>query len=263
MHRSPISKNIFPFVVVLAILLILFIVFLNPFSSPSSVRDFLSFDSCRGLDRSSYTIPPAVFSDLPSPPRCFASFVDAYHSNTFTDGVFFSEDFFLQPEFFPGFVDSGLPVWESPDPFHYGAIGYGYFPAEHRVFVSRGSTAHVRFFVRSGYGVRSYQGMRLLPKYRVENNSNSVSIQLDSNSANGFLLGPTFPKFSSSWVHAVDVTITLAPDAPQGDIPVTFETAPVSVEAAEPWVIPSSAPYYDSTSYVGVQSFYRLIIVSS
>ncbi len=57
----------------------------NPISpEPFSPEDNKGIDNCVDLDRSSYGMPSAVFEELPKPPQCFFSIVNAYREQKFS-----------------------------------------------------------------------------------------------------------------------------------------------------------------------------------
>lgn len=221
-----------------------------------------SVSPCTSIDREAYGIPLAVFSELPPLPSCFATIVHAYRAGRISDENFIDRSYFLQPEFFPGFEENGLSQWVMPSTTHYGAVGYASYPSSLRLPVQRGSRVSFRFFVRAGYGVRSYQGMRVSSSLNVlPEKSSTVQVVLDENATEGFVMGPTFPKFESSWVKEVWAHVTLAPDAPVGEITLSFSsgspTRDVSLE------VPSGRPYQDATYLLGSQPLLEVVLVST
>lgn len=260
MRPSPFSsiRPIFIFIIVL--LLVAFLGYFFFFSSSHSVQPFYSVDqieNCQNLSRDSYGVSPVIFSALPPPPSCFVSSVDAYRSNLFSDIFFFDSSYFLQPEFFPVFLSEGLRAWENPNDTHYGAVGFGSYPFSSSLSLSARSPA--RFFIYSGFGIRSVQSVSLRWEFENPSDANLFSITLDENSSPGFLLGPTFPKFHPAWVHAVDVRVISLASSFSSSSVVHFYTAPSSADfSSDPLV--SSFPFFDSTDYVGEKRVFTLTI---
>lgn len=208
---------------------------------------------CVDLNRS-YNIPSAVFEALPQPPRCFVSMVQLYQSQQFSDDFFFGPSFFLQPEFYPSFLRNGLHYWTSPISTHWGAIGFGAFPSERTLSVARGQTIRTRFFFHSGFGVRSFQGMRVVPRFQTPTDAQSIHIKLDTDSQNGFLLGPSFPKFDAAWAKPIDLEITADATAPVGNTGFVLKTEPADAVRVERWQAEKGILYYNATDFVGEQT---------
>jgi hypothetical protein len=215
------------------------------------------------VDRDAYGISSAVFSDLPPIPSCFQSVVDRYQDGRFADAYFFTPAYYLQPEFFPNFVTSGLSQWQSPDASHYGVVGFGGHPATHRSGVLIGGQKSFRFFINSGFGVRGYQAGRLEAVLVNPQDAPFVKVTLDEDSANGFLLGPTFPRFSPLWVHVVDVNVSFSKDAAYKDYVISFRSAEVSEEWFDAHNPPSATYYYNITDFVGPRPAFTLTVVPS
>ncbi len=216
-----------------------------------------SIENCRDVNRESYSISPSVFSDLPPVPKCFGSVVSAFRDNSFSDISFFDSSYYLQPEFFPNFLSEGLHVWQSPDYTHYGAVGFGSYPSFSTVSSSQKSST--RFFIFSGFGVRSIQSVSLRWSFENPSDANYFSVSLDDSSSRDFLLGPTFPKFHSTWVRPV--TLTIAPRDP-GVVRPAFLTIHTVRSSADFSLHPLTAvyPFFDSTDYVGEKVVYQVTL---
>lgn len=222
-----------------------------------------SISGCVNLSRENYSLPPAVFENLPSAPACFVSLVERYHSQSFSDEYFFTPEFFLQPEFFPEFEKSGLDYWMNPLATHWGAVGYGSFPSEKKISIRSGEESRARIFLHSGFGVRTFQGASLRVEFENPSDEKWVSVSLDENSVNGFLLGPTFPKFDSRWVRPVDVLVRVSPGAPSLTIPLRVRVLAPPAGMQDQWSRELGEKYYDATSYVGERVAFRVFIQTS
>lgn len=242
---------------VILLLLALGLFFFGVKKTPSLVFDDSGIVGCKDLNRNAYRIPSAVFEELPKPPKCFSSIVERYHAQQFSDDFFFTHPFFSQPEFYPSFARDGLLYWTNPITTHWGAIGFGAFPSEQKVLIQPGQTVKTRFFFHSGFGVRTFQGLRLEPLFENPSAKEWMVIELDSESQNGFVLGPSFPKFDANWVKPVDVQITLLPNAPVQQMSFFLVTQSPSAEKAEQWST-RYPNYYNGTSFVGSQNAVRV-----
>lgn len=269
LRSSPPRRFSFPHFPLLPVvflsLLLVFVLFLVFFSSSLS-RPFFSIDSiaqCVDVNRDTYNLSPAIFSDLPPLPACFSTIVSAYHSGQFTDTSFFSREYFLQPEFYPNFSSQGLLAWTQPLYTHYGATGYGAYPNYHSHSFSpeNSSPVSIPFFVFAGFGVRSLQQMTLVVRFENPSDADYFSAQLDDSSQNGFILGPTFPKFSSDWVHPV--TLTLSPRSISHARPVTVFVRTVRTTSLLEDSRGEYLSFFDSVDYTGERDIFRVIIAPS
>lgn len=200
-------------------------------------------------------IPLSAFEGLPLPPKDFSRMVSMMHSGTFTNYSFFSEGYFLQPEFYTSFPQAALPYWQNPDPRYYGAMGFGFFPAEQAIKVGKGSAAAARFFVHAGFGVETYQGVRI--EASAPEDADFLKIEVREPE---FLLGPTFPKFSENWGSAVDVKVSAAANAPAGEYRVVFSMAAPSAENSAEWAAGTGGKYFNAAS-AGAGISHTLLVV--
>ena len=247
-----------------ACIIVVFFVFFNSgaFFPPETGQGFSAgtdINGCIDLNRSSYNIPGAVFEALPNPPKCFVSIMQAYASGKFSDSGFFSKHFFSQPEFYSNFETQGLQYWQNPVATHYGAIGYGSFPESSSLSAKPGETVEARFFFHSGFGVRSFQGLRLEPEFENPSDAQFVQVSLDAESGSGFLLGPSFPKFDKDWAKAVEVKITVLPEAVQKTVKVFLKTRAPDSALAEQWRNVHSL-YYNATDFVGSRAAMQITL---
>ncbi|MDD5148555.1 MAG: hypothetical protein PHH08_03770 [Candidatus ainarchaeum sp.] len=205
---------------------------------------------CIDLNRQSYNLAQAVFESLPSPPKCFASIMQLRNRGEFSDDFFFTKEFFLQPEFYPVFLQNGMEYWTSPTATHWGAIGFGCFPYEKTIKIKPGSAAKTRLFLHAGFGVRTFQGMRIVPEFENSEDAEFVKITLDRESEEGFLLGPAFPKFDSGWAKAIDAEIGVLKNPAKKTIKIFLKTKSPEEKQALEWQ-KKYANYYNATDFVG------------
>ena len=191
--------------------------------------------------RETYGISLGVFEDLPEPPNDFDRMVSAMHSSQFRNYAFFSEDYFLQPEFFPSFPLHALSYWKEPNPDYYAAMGFGFFPSEQKIRVGIGETVTARFFVHTAFGVQSFQGTKLSSPESIQGIELVVSVQ-------EFLLGPAFPKFDKNWVQAVDVVIHAGEEATAGSYRFEFALERPSSEKSSEWEEQYKGRYFNAST---------------
>ncbi len=230
------------------------------FSSPLSPGDY---SGCVDVNRSAYGVSSSIFGQLPSPPACLVSISSAFESGKFSDAFFFTPEYFLQPEFYPNFESEGLRQWTSPLASHFGLVGVSLYPFESRSGVLKGGEKSFRFFIHSGYGVRSMQAVRLEAVLEDSSDAPYVSLSLDPESSSGFILGPTFPLFSSEWVHPVVLTVRMDAQAPYTEYRIHLKTVPVSDDFFTSHTPTGTSLYYDATTYVGSRTLNTLTVVPS
>jgi len=201
-----------------------------------------------------YGIPNGVFEELPAVPADFNKIVSLMHKNIFKNYDFFSKDYWLQPEFYPSFRQNGLEYWQKADATRYGVAGIGFFPATQAITMKRGSEKTTAFFVHAAFGARTFQGIKL--KAVATGNADGLSVELlDAE----FLLGPSFPKFSSSWANRVRAKITASSEAKSGSYDLTFETVAPSAENSEKWRAESQGNYFE-TAKAGAEMFETITV---
>ena len=177
---------------------------------------------------------------LPEPPRDFNAVVTHYLNTGTPDESFFSPKYYLQPEFYPSFIGSGLGYWTAPSTTHWAAYGYGSFPVRKTVDAAVGEKSAVTFFVHSGYGVRSWQGMGF--RTIVSGDGNAIITIAPSE----ILLGPSFPSFTAAWAGKITVGIT--PESAGSYNVKVFASAPLEA-SSQKWSADSSArgmQYFDA-----------------
>ncbi len=215
-------------------------------------------EGCSSPNRSSYGVVPSVFESLPPLPPCFFPLVHAYQSGSFTDGFFFDSSFYSQPEFYPNFESVGLKYWTQGAADRVGVVGVGLFPVASKVVLPREVDYDLRLFVHSSFGVRDFQMVRLEAVFQNPGDAQFARVSLDSGASEGFILGPTFPKFDSLWVRPINLTVHFSAGAPNREYPFLLRVVPVEnqgfLTALPDWMI-----VHDATQFTGVRTIARLV----
>ncbi len=228
----------------------------EPFSLEKNGSEIIG---CTNIDRSTYGIVDAVFEKLPPLPACLQSITDVYETKKFSDEIFFTPEFFLQPEFYPSFENTGLMFWNDPSSSHWGVVGYGAYPSKKNITMKRGETATVYYYLHSGFGVRTYQGIRLNPLTESEPPGGQLKVKLDYNAANGLLLGPTFPKFQPSWAHRVDVKVRIPETSSTGKAIIAINSDNPEEFIEQSWDL-GGRKYFRATQFIGSKTVMKLEI---
>ncbi|MDD5163372.1 MAG: hypothetical protein PHD95_04150 [Candidatus ainarchaeum sp.] len=241
---------------------IFFVFFNSSPTAPAKEQGFFQNNEiagCIDLNRDSYNIPPAVFESLPKPPKCFDSIMQLYREGKFSDDFFFTKEFFLQPEFYPAFLEGGIQYWKNPVATHWGAVGFGASSFDREITAKAGSKTKTRLFLHSGFGVRSFQGLKIFAEFENPEDSAFAKIKLDSETSSGFLLGPSFPKFDEKWARQIDSEIEVMQNAQPKQIVMLLKTkAPEEKQALE-WKNQYSN-YYNATDFVGEKTVARITL---
>lgn len=207
-------------------------------SNEIASEEIYSGGSPVAMQRPLYGLSPGVFSGLPGFPRDFNKMVSLYHSGEFSDELFFPEEYYLQPEFYPSFMGNGLKYWLEPATGYWAAHGYGSFPVKKTIAIKPGEKKAIAFFVHSGYGVRSFQGVAL----EIEGTNNSyVEAEVVEPS---FLLGPNFPKFSNNWARKVLIKV-FAKENASGEHNFKVRVVRPAQELSDKWS-QTEKRYYDA-----------------
>jgi len=224
----------------------------NYFSS--SQNQSLLVQNCSSINRESYGVNPVIFEELPSPPACFYTVVDAFRSGDFLNPFFFDKTYYLQPEFFPLFEREGLAAWKYPSAGVWGAVGYGAHPSSLSFSLLPGQRIRTRLFIFSSMGIRTYQGMRIAPFFPNPVDEAHVTISILGKAGNGFIVGPNFPKFSSMWVQPVDIEIRAAENIPPETLRARLVVKSPESATDEQGIEKYGSNYFPATAYVGERS---------
>ena len=163
----------------------------------------------------------------------------------------------MQPEFYPSFSQNALNYWLNPSTTHYAAYGYGSYPVRKTVFLDDNQYARARFFVHSGYGVRSYQGMKL-----TATPSNGAEQYFDLEiSETEFLLAPNYPKFEKNWANDVVLEVRPKGEAPAGIYTFSVTASTPSREKSEQWRTMHGEKYFESGFVSTSRPLYKLMVI--
>ena len=192
-----------------------------------------------------------IFNQLPPVPEDFSEVSFLFASGRNYDIGVFSEDYFLQPEFYPNFKELGLRYWTEPDARYWATSGYGSYPSEQFDTLSlsgRTDFTAVIFFYTS-WGVQTYQGVNIIPtKDTLENFD--IEITPDT-----FVLTPTFPVFTANWGRQLVIQGKLKEGKPIGEYAVNFLIATPPLEQKREWQFKYRNLYFDALSAVAPAGF--------
>ena len=241
------QKKIFLIAVVFALAFAFIFVFLqitakpieNPQTTVEPIKEKLTELE---IERAQYGFSSAVFEGLPKPPKDFAAMAGLLHAGKYANYLFFPENYFLQPEFFPGFKSNAFSYWLKPDPARYTVSGYGFYPSFQQVQLKAGETVQTAFFMQSAWGVQTDQGTRIELKRQIEGITAAIKEP-------EFLLGHSFPKFSKNWAKKIVAVISVEKNVLPGTYELEFFPAAPSGESRQKWLKETGRQYYDAGSF--------------
>ncbi len=188
----------------------------------------------------------AIFSELPPTPENFGEIAYFLASGSFFAVGGLGEEYWKQPEFYPGFKENGLRYWTEPDASSWAPNGYGTYPAEQWATLKTGDTEifEATVFLYSGYGVQTYQGVTLFPQAEA---SQHFDIEITPNT---LILEPNFPAFQSEWAKKIIIRGTLKPDTPKGEYLVAVNVGFPPEDKRKEWALKYLNLYQDAAAGV-------------
>jgi hypothetical protein len=199
-------------------------------------------------------LPAAMFSRLPPMPEDFYQVRQMVRTGMITDLAAVNDSYWQQPEWFPHFEDTAVPLLEHPPENRWGAYGIAVYPADSVSTINAGDSLDMYFYIKSGYLVETYQGINLAASYpasaqiasgaelpdgtRAVNQDPAVaqrhlSIKADPGQ---FVLEPNFPIYNVNGTRRVKVTVTADATAPAGNYVVALDTATVPQKIEQEWM---------------------------
>jgi len=176
-----------------------------------------------------------TFAYLPEIPDDFGTVSYMVSTGKLFDLDRVTREYFLQPEFYPLFIDNGLPFYESYDPRYVGIFGWGTYPSEQWADVKSGTTAELEFFFKTGWGVETWQGMNL----QIQSDCDWIAPSIEDNL---FIAAPSYPEFCSvencgnDWARKMSIKVKVGSGAVAGqkcDVSL-FNFAP-PIEQVQEW----------------------------
>ncbi len=147
-----------------------------------------------------------IFSHLPPLPADMNAWNEMWNEGDINGIANAPENVYVQPEFYPTFMESGLAPWENAPYSPQAVFGIMSTPADQEVTINQEETAlESTLLVGSAWGTTYYQGVGLF--YTLEPEApHTIEI-----TPNQLLAGPTFPRFDREWVHRIAIRGTITP----------------------------------------------------
>ena len=200
-------------------------------------------------------LPEEMFSRLPTFPEDFYQVRELVWLGKITDLGSLSSAYWMQPEFFPKFEETGLPLLQNPPDDRWGAYGIAVYPGDSVSTIVAGESLDLYFFIKSGYLVETYQGIKLGVSYptsaniesAVELADGSKAVQQDPTEVSEyfktiidpdlFMLEPNFPVYNLEGTKMVKITIQVSEDTPAGNYVIGVDTGEVPAEYEQDWLM--------------------------
>ncbi|MDO8340246.1 MAG: hypothetical protein Q7T16_06335 [Candidatus Burarchaeum sp.] len=202
-----------------------------------------------------HDLSASLFAQLPEFPKDLhkaAVFVTLNYLNG-SELAALGEEYWKQPEFYPGFWLSGVGLMQEPPQNRWGASGMRGYPVEHFVDASAGGAFVSANFFTTSWLVMNRQAVALEPHVVVEEGTNVSAEEAASyfNISIGpreFILGVAWPVFEENWAQKVVVDVKVSGNVKPGKYQIYFDVVPPSEEAAEKWAAEGLA--YVSPSFM-------------
>ena len=158
-------------------------------------------------------------------------------------GIFYSlenlsEDYYMQPDFYPSYISS-----DPHDYTRWGVHGYGAYPGEISYNIKnfkKDQFINIYTFVKAGDNIETFQGMKFdfeTYNQNIDNNKNNKNnsqlfdINIDPDT---IMFSPTFPVRSEyivgprkyDWVYKLKITISAKIDTPTGKYEFKLKALP-------------------------------------
>jgi len=150
-----------------------------------------------------YNFTSSVFKNLPPMPDNLLDVANKYKYAQITARVL-SEDYYLQPEFYPMWFETANKTY-GVEPRMHGVAGYSIYPSTMDVYITD-KTKNVTLYaiLHASWGVEVYQGVVIKPIY----NKSLFNVEVVE-PERILLLPPTYPYFENGWAKRLVLNITI------------------------------------------------------
>jgi hypothetical protein len=148
-----------------------------------------------------------TFEALPKIPSDFGEITYMIYTGKLTVLQETKPEYYLQPEFYPLFVDNGLHrFYEQYDPKYIGTYGWGVYPSEQWLSVQSNSSGQIALFFKTGWGIETWQGINLYAYSDCDWLTPKVENPV-------FITPPTYPEFCTKqscgedWARLITINL--------------------------------------------------------
>jgi len=104
------------------------------------------------------------FSELPEFEQDFFTISKLVYDGKITDYSRLSENYWKQPEFYPGWFSSVDNAYIYNNPYRWKPEGYGCYPAIKEISVRKGTNIVVNTYLRTAFATEAFQGLVIKPE---------------------------------------------------------------------------------------------------
>lgn len=223
-------------------------------------------------------LPEEMFNRLPTFPEDFYQVRELILSGEIIDLGSLSDEYWLQPEFFPQFEETGLPLLQNPPKDRWGAYGVIVYPGDSISTIVPGESIDLYFFIKSGYLVETYQGISLEAVYpesvnvepglelpdgskQIDQNSSEVKELFDVKiSPDIFVLESNYPVYNLGGTQRIRVTVQVLEETPEGIYVVGIDTGTVPEEYEQEWLAEYAGLYASGSMTKFDRPYYQAFI---
>lgn len=240
------NKPILAVIAIVAVIVGVLFLSQSGITGAATVNDRKDYKINFELEGERYTTEK-VFQNLLPLPEDFGKVRVLILTNAIRDLSSFGQEYWMQPEWEPSFLETCLPRLREGDfPKGMHAVGgYGIFPTRQGWIVNPGEKIVTMTVIRSACFVPIYQGIGLKVNYpesaRFRNEleiwysdpNKAIQYFTVDYSPRDVVLGPMFPIIHPSYAQRVDVNITVSPETPPGKYIVELKPTGTSYELSQ------------------------------
>jgi len=180
-------------------------------------------------NRPKYQFSDEVFKNLPPYPEDLPEIRELYATQKLTDYSRLPPEYYLQPEFYPGWFATANKTYNR-DPRIHGKFGLGFYPSTASIYLNEDTTLNLTVLIHSSPGVECYQGIVLNVTTNPPNilkteilKPKTIKLPIEYHLPPNkilMLLEPTYPYFNRNWSQKFVLKI----------IPIKTGTATISIK---------------------------------
>jgi hypothetical protein len=198
-------------------------------------------------------LPAEMFVNLPEMPDDFYEMRSVVQTNKVKDLSQIGEEYWQQPEWFPLFEEN-LKLLQNPPENRWGAQGYMSYPADSVSVVDPGNLLNIYFYIKSGYLVETYQGIKLEASFPESSTVGGMESMVDGTKTvtqnkdvskyfevkiepDLFILEPNFPIYKINGTRRIHATVKVNENTPSGNYAIAIDTASVPEDKEQEWIL--------------------------
>jgi hypothetical protein len=215
-------------------------------------------------------LPPEVYQNLPAFPKDFYE-IDILLTNAkLTYLAPLGEEYWKQPEFYPGWEEEGVKLHQNPEKGRYGVWGWGAYPADQGYSSLPGDDFTATTYFHSSWVIQSYQGMQMQAVFPEEGYVNGVQVSQDPVNTSKyfdisfdpeiFIVEPSFPIFGAEWAKRVQITVKISPGTPPGNYIIGVNPVAPPKQQDDEWRLQYRLKYASAGATGLTRPFFQILL---